>query len=130
MRRLVLTAVVAAALTPALALAGGQQQFPTQFQQLKFKASVSKIVFSGTLASAEDSCLKGRKAKLIRKHNGNTKTLASDKSDKHGDFKMEVTDPPVQGKFYGKIKQKTIGSGAGKIICLERETASVTITAN
>jgi hypothetical protein len=72
--------------------------------QLKFKASASKVVFSGT--------------------------LASDKSDKHGDFKLEVADPPVEGKFYGKIKQKTIGSGAGKIICLERQAASLTITVN
>jgi hypothetical protein len=124
MRRSLLALMLIALLIPALAIAGAEQ-YPTRFASLTFKASSEKIVFKGTLASSEEKCVKGRKAKLIHKHSGNTKTLASDESDKHGDFKLKVTDPPLDGKFYGKIKQKKLNSGA---ICLERETASLTIS--
>ena len=127
MRRAVIAVIVTAALVPAVALAGGQRQFPTVFSALTFKASASKVVFKGTLGSPEEKCIKGRKAKLIRKHNGDKKTLASDESDSDGDFKLKVEDPPVEGKFYGLIKQKKLNDGD---VCLEKQTASLTISVN
>ena len=125
MRRSLSLLVPAALLTPALALGGGPQQAPTVFTALKFKASASKVVFKGTLGSPEEKCIKGRKAKLIRKHNGNKKTLAKDQSDSAGDFKLKVEDPPTQGKFYGLIKQAKLNNG---VVCLEKQTASLTIS--
>jgi hypothetical protein len=125
MRRTPLAVALGLLALPALGFAGGQQQFPTRFAELSFKASASKVVFKGTLASADEKCVKGRKVKLIRKHKGNTDTLASDESDSHGDFKVKVQDPPIEGKFYGLIKQKKLNNGA---VCLERETASLTIS--
>ena len=124
MRRLLVVSLLTALLVPAVALAGGQQ-FPTFFASLKFKASASQVIFKGTLGSPEEKCIKGRKAKLIRKHNGNKKTLASDESDGNGKFKLEVENPPVEGKFYGLIKQKKLNDGS---VCLEKETASLTIS--
>lgn len=126
MRRAALLLIPLSLAIPALALAA--TQFPTRFSKLELKGNSEKLVFSGTLASGEEKCIKGRKAKLLRKHNGKTKTLGSDESDKGGDFKIKVTDPPTEGKFYGVIKQKTIGSGDSKIVCLERETGSISIT--
>jgi hypothetical protein len=127
MRRCLLALALTALLAPALALGGGPQQAPTIFASLKFKANASKVVFSGTLGSPEEKCIKGRKAKLIRKHNGNKKTLASDQSDSKGKFKLKVEDPPVEGKFYGLIKQKKLNSG---VVCLEKQTGSLTISVN
>ena len=124
MRRAMLALALSVLLVPALAFAGGPQ-FPTVFTSLTFKASSSKVVFKGTLASAEEKCIKGRKAKLIRKHNGDKKALASDQSDGDGKFKLKVENPPVEGKFYGLIKQKKLNDGS---VCLEKKTASLTIS--
>ena len=125
MKRLLVVLAVAALVTPALALAGGAQQFPTFFTTKTFKVSASKAVFKGTLASPEEKCIKGRKAKLIRKHDGDKDTLASDESDSDGNFKLKVENPPLEGKFYGLIKQKKLNSGA---VCLEKQTGSLTIS--
>lgn len=123
-----LLALAAAALAvPAFALAQALQA-PTGFDELGFKATTSKVVLKGSLSSPEEDCVKGRKVKLIHKKSGNTKTLGSDQSDSDGDFKIKLTDPPLQGKYYGKVKQKNITSGGEKVVCLERETGSISIS--
>jgi len=126
MRRSLVALLLVALIVPALALASGPQ-FPTFFTSKTFKASASKLVFKGTLGSPEEKCIKGRKAKLIRKHNGNKKTLASDESDSSGDFKLKVENPPLEGKFYGLIQQKKLNQGG---VCLEKQTGSLTISVN
>ena len=88
MRRLLLVITATALSIPALAGAGGTQQIATFFTAKTFKASASKVVFKGTLGSLEEKCIKGRKAKLIRKHDGDKKALASDESDSDGKFKL------------------------------------------
>ena len=124
MRRFLLPLALTALLVPAIAIAGSPSA-PTFFASLTFKASASKAVFKGTLGSPQEKCIKGRKAKLIRKHNGNKKSLASDHSDSDGKFKLKVENPPVEGKFYGLIKQAKLNDGT---VCLEKQTASLTIS--
>jgi hypothetical protein len=125
MRRALAIAGLTALLAAGGAVAGLVQQFPTGFQSLTFKANSSKVVFKGTLGSPDEKCIKGRKAKLIRKHDGDKKTLASDESDSDGKFKLKVENPPLEGKFYGLIKQKKLNDGTA---CLEKQTASLTIS--
>ncbi len=118
---------VAGLATGATALAA-QDEFPTRLVAFEIKAGSGKVTMKGTLGSAEERCIKGRKVKLIREQGGDKQTLGKDESGKHGDFKVATDTKPKEGKYYGKVKEKTLGDGDDKQVCLERVSASVKLT--
>src|SRR6266480_5652615 len=71
--------------------AAGQTQFATFFTKFKLERSSSSSEFKGTIDSSKGKCVKGRKIKLIRKHNGNKKTLGNDKTNSEGKFDIKLS---------------------------------------
>ena len=128
--RATLAALAVGALAAPAALAGLQQeQFPTQFTKYEYKVSNGEATFKGKIDSADSGCVKGRKVKLIRKHNGNEKKLGDDKADSKGKFSIDGGSfPPKDGKYYAEVKEITIGSGENEAICLAKTSASIKLS--
>jgi hypothetical protein len=79
---------IVAALVMGLATAGahaGQGASPTFFTN--FERESGK--FWGKIDSAKGKCVKGRKIILIRKRNGEKKSVGSDKTNDNGKFSIE-----------------------------------------
>jgi 5-hydroxyisourate hydrolase-like protein (transthyretin family) len=120
------------ALVTALALAGSaaavsQTQFPTFFTKFKYEKSSSSREFKGTIDSSKSTCVKGRKVKLIRKHNGNKKTLGADKTNSDGKFDIKLSNGQAKnGKYYAKATAKDFASG--KKTCLSATSGSIKIS--
>lgn len=104
--RVVICLAIGIVAIPATAVAA-QTQFPTFFTKFKLERSSSSSEFKGQIDSSKSKCVKGRKIKLIRKHNGNTKTLGDDKTNSKGKFDVKLsTGKPNNGKYYAKAKKK------------------------
>ena len=104
-----------------------QTQFPTFFTKFKLERNSSSSEFKGKIDSSKSKCVKGRKVKLIRKHNGNKKTLGDDKTNSKGKFNIKLsTGNPKNGKYYAKAKKKTFESG--QKTCLSETSGSIKIS--
>jgi hypothetical protein len=63
--------------------------------------------FSGTVKSKKSKCVKKRPVKLFRKTSGNDKKVATDRSDRHGDWQVKIPYPGArQGTYYAKVPKK------------------------
>lgn len=122
-----LVAVAAFALAGSIA-AASQTQFATFFTKFKVeRTSSGKREFKGTIDSSKGKCVKGRKVKLIRQHNGNKTTLASDDANSNGNFDMKLSNGKVKnGKYYAKVKKK--GFDNGTKTCLSATSGSIKIS--
>ncbi len=104
-----------------------QSQFPTFFTKFKLERNSSSSEFKGKIDSSKSKCVKGRKVKLIRKHNGNKKTLGDDKTNSKGKFNIKLsTGNPKNGKYYAKAKKKKFDSD--QKICLSETSGSIKIS--
>ena len=100
---------------------------PTFFTKFKLERNSSSSEFKGKIDSSKSKCVKGRKVKLIRKHNGNKKTLGDDKTNSKGKFNIKLsTGNPKNGKYYAKAKKKKFDSD--QKICLSETSGSVKIS--
>ena len=101
-----------------------KSQFPTFFTKFKLERNSSSSEFKGKIDSSKSKCVKGRKVKLIRKHNGNKKTLGDDKTNSKGKFNIKLsTGNPKNGKYYAKAKKKKFDSD--QKICLSETSGSI-----
>lgn len=116
-----------AVLAFAASAAAGQSQYATFFTKFKLERSSSSSEFKGTIASSKGKCVKGRKVKLLRKHNGNTKKLGGDKTDSDGKFKIKLSSgKPKNGKYYAKAKKKSFDND--KKLCLAVTSGSIKVS--
>ena len=126
-RLLVAVGVATASLAIPAGAAAGQTQFATFFTRFKLERSSSSSEFKGTIDSSKGKCVKGRKVKLLRKHNGNTKTLGHDKTNGDGKFEIKLsTGRPSNGKYYSKVKKKQFDNG--KKTCLSVTSGSIKVS--
>jgi hypothetical protein len=101
-------------------------KYPTHFKSFKFEASSSGGTFKGKLSSLKDKCIKGRKVKLVRKHNGNKTKLGSDKSNDQGKWKIDLSGGKVKnGQYYANVKKKTFDDG--QKVCLSVTSGTIKI---
>ena len=127
--RLIAISVSVTALAFAVgATASSQTQFGTHFTKFKLeRTSSGKREFKGTIASSKSKCVKGRKVKLIRKHNDNKKTLGSDGTNSDGKFDIKLGSGKLKnGKYYAKVKKKNFDNG--KKTCLSATSGSIKIS--
>jgi 5-hydroxyisourate hydrolase-like protein (transthyretin family) len=111
----------------ASAYAVTQTNFPTVFKKFEFEKSSSSSDFKGKIDSQKGKCVKGRSVKLIRQHNGNKKSLGSDKTNGKGKFDIKLsTGHPKNGKYYAKAKKKDFDSG--QKTCLSATSPAVKIS--
>jgi hypothetical protein len=107
--------------------AAAQTQFPTFFTKFKLERSSSSSEFKGAIDSSKSKCVNGRKVKLIRKHNGNKKTLGDDKTNSDGKFDIKLsTGNPKNGKYYAKATQKKFDND--QKVCLSVTSGSIKIS--
>jgi hypothetical protein len=119
--------LVAGILAIAASAAVAQSQFPTVFTKFKLERSSSSSEFKGKIDSSKSKCVKGRKVKLIRKHNGNKKTLGDDKTNSKGKFDIKLsTGNPKNGQYYAKAKKKEFDNG--QKICLSVTSRTIKIS--
>lgn len=104
-----------------------QTQFPTHFTKFKLELNSSSSEFKGKIDSSKSKCVKGRKVKLIRKHNGNKKTLGDGKTNKKGKFDIKLsTGHPKNGQYYARVKKKKFDNG--EKICLSVNSRTIKIS--
>ena len=127
-RPIVLLALMAALGFAASATASSQTQFNTFFTKFKLeRTSSGNREFKGAITSSKSNCVKGRKVKVIRKHNGNKKTLASDKTNDKGHFDVKLGSGKLKnGKYYAKATKKTFDNG--KKTCLSATSGSIKVS--
>jgi hypothetical protein len=111
-----------------MAAASSQTQFRTFFTSFKYeRTSNGKREFKGTIDSQKSKCVKGRKVKVIRQHNGNKATLGSDDANSNGHFDVKLPSSKVKnGKYYAKVKKKSFDNG--KKTCLSATSGSIKIS--
>jgi hypothetical protein len=118
-----LSAVIALAF--AGSAAASHDQFATFFTKFSFGPSSREA--KGKIGSSTSKCVKGRKVKLIRQHNGNKKTLGADKANRKGHFDIRLSSGRVKnGKYYAKATKKSFDNG--KKTCLSATSGSVGIS--
>ncbi len=126
LRNALVALVVAALAVPAIASAS-TTQYPTFFTSFKLKSTSSTRTFKGVIDSTKGKCVKKRKVKLIRTHNGNQHNLGTDKTGNGGKFAIEVPRSQVKnGKYFAKVKKLKFDSG--KKVCKSRESGSIKIS--
>jgi hypothetical protein len=113
----------------ALAFAGSaaasQNRFATFFTKFSFGPSSREA--KGKIGSSTSKCVKGRKVKLIRQHNGNKTTLGADDANSKGHFDIKLSSGKVKnGKYYAKAPKKSFDNG--KKTCLSATSGSVGIS--
>jgi hypothetical protein len=124
-RSLIASLAAVTALAFAGSAAASQNRFATFFT--KFSFSPSSREAKGKIGSSTRKCVKGRKVKLIRKHNGNKKTLGADRANRHGKFDIKLSNRKVKnGKYYAKAPKKSFDNG--KKTCLSATSGSVGIS--
>jgi 5-hydroxyisourate hydrolase-like protein (transthyretin family) len=120
---LLVVGILAIGATAAVA----QTQFPTHFTKFKLERNSSSTEFKGKIDSSKSKCVKGRKVKLIRKHNGNKKTLGDDKTNKKGKFDIKLsTGHPKNGKYYARVKKKKFDND--EKVCLSVNSGYIKIS--
>ena len=115
-RRAVVPLVVLAAAVGAGAAMAGATHYPTIFASYSLQGDTANGgTFKGTIDSTKAKCVKGRQIKLIRKHNGDQKTLGSDKTNDNGHFSIAVSASDfTNGNYHAKAKAKTFDNGQKK----------------
>jgi 5-hydroxyisourate hydrolase-like protein (transthyretin family) len=125
-RRILISLVVLALVPPAISWAS-TTKYPTVFTSFKLKTTSSKRTFKGTIDSPKGKCVKNRKVKVIRTHNGNQHNLGTDKTGNGGKFAIEVPRSEVKnGKYFAKVKK--LKFDGGKKVCNSRESPSVKVS--
>ena len=122
---------LAVAALASTALGGGQSRFSTIFKE--FELTVTRdadTVFKGVLSSREESCAQRRKVKLFQERDGQTKKVGADESSGKGKFSVTLGGTPKEGRYYGKLSEKTLGSGGGEIVCLKAVSGKIKVTVN
>jgi hypothetical protein len=85
----------------AAPLAGAAKPHATKVVvSLKFPA------FHGSLKSADDGCLGGRKVSMFRKRSGKTKRLGTDISNGRGRWKIAVGKHLTSGEYFATVARK------------------------
>jgi hypothetical protein len=127
--RVAVIAVGAVALCVGVASAA-TVDYETAFKKFKFKTEASQTEFKGKLASTKGKCVKQRKVKLIRKHDGNKQTLGTDKTNGKGKWDISLSGVAKVGKYYAQVKKKSLGTnGAGdKQVCLAEKSGKLNVS--
>ena len=108
MKRYLAAVLAAAALAASVGGAyASTLKHPTRFVQFKLQTSSGNRTFSGQIDSSTSNCVKGRTVKLIRKSNGNQKTLGKDNTSSKGKFSIALSSGQVKnGSYYAKVGTK------------------------
>jgi len=126
LRKLLVPLLLAALVVPAAAR-GSTTHYTTVFTAFKFKKGSSDSSFKGYIDSPKGKCVKDRKIKLVRKHNGNQDVLGSDKTGNGGKFAIELSNSQIKnGTYFAKAKEKDFDSG--KKVCNSRKSFSIKVS--
>ena len=124
--KLIAGALVVALLALTATAASAATKYPTVFTAFKLEASSSGGKFKGQIASTKGKCVNGRQVKLFRKHNGNQKKLASDKTDSKGKFSIDISGKLKNGSYYSKVSKKDFDNG--KKVCEDVTSGKIKIS--
>ncbi len=127
-RAVVLIVAIAAALVPAIALAGGNT-YPTAYTKFKYELKNGEASFKGQIDSTKGNCVKDRKVVLYRKKNGDKKKLGGDHTNNKGKFDIDLgMGAPKNGTYFSEVNQAKIGNSGNKNTCLSQQSPKVKLS--
>jgi hypothetical protein len=127
-RAALLIVMIAAALVPAVALAGGKS-FPTAFTKFKYELKNGESSFKGQIDSTKGNCIKDRKVVLYRKKNGDKKKLGGDHTNNKGKFDIDLGGgAPKNGTYFSEVNKSKIGNSGNKNTCLSQQSPKVKLS--
>jgi hypothetical protein len=94
-----LVVLLAAALVPALASAGGRNS-------TKIVVSLEFPAFHGKLTSPRNACLGSRTVKMYREKSGRKKQLGRDTSEDNGKWAVPVAKNLASGSYYATVAKR------------------------
>ena len=105
----------------------GTTQYPTRFVQFKLQNDSGKRTFSGQISAPTGKCVKGRTVEVIRKRNGNQKTLKKNGTDGNGRFSISLSSDQLKnGGYYAKVKVKYYDNN--QKICKHAQSGTIKIS--
>lgn len=130
-RRAAAVSLLAALLLAAAGVgsaAGRATEYRTGFTTFKYKVTAGEAEFEGKLGSPKGACVKSREVKVYHKHGDEKTRLGAATTDGAGRFAIDLPGgPPKDGKYYGKVKQRTIGESGDRSTCLKRTSPALVL---